>query len=84
MPESHNNFTEVTKNIMDHFFYGNTNTMKHLMTTFKNIDDLKKTDCPHTGEGFLWKQINNNNIEIERFMTSYKCIYKNNQYFTVI
>ena len=84
MPESHNNFIEVTKNIMDHFFYGNTNTMKHLMTTFKNIDDLKKTDCPHTCEGFLWKQINNNNIEIERFMTSYKCIYKNNQYFTVI
>ena len=84
MPEFHNKYHEVTKEMMDHFFYGNHKTMKHLLTTYLNIDELIKTECPHTAEGLLSKQIEINKVEIERFPFSYSCIYKNNNIFKVI
>ena len=80
MPFSHGKYTLVTKYMMDHYFLGNRNTMEKVMLTYENINNLINTDCPHTFEGFLWKQINVNNINIERFIFFYGAIRKNNIY----
>jgi len=80
MPFSHGKYTIVTKYMMDHFFLGNRNTMEKNMLTYENINNIIKTDCPHTFEGILWKQININSINIERFTYSYGIIRKNNIY----
>jgi hypothetical protein len=80
MPNSHGKYTSVTKNIMDHFFYGNINTMKKIINTFNNIPNFLKLDNPHTVEGFLYSQLFENNIIINRFMLSYGVIRKNNNY----
>lgn len=80
MPFAHGKYTIVTKYMMDHYFLGNINTMEKVMLTYENINNIIKTECPHTFEGFLWKQVNINNINIERFMCSYGIIRKNNIY----
>jgi len=80
MPVAHGKYTIVTKYMMDHYFLGNVNIMEKIMLTYENINNLITTDCPHTFEGFLWKQININNLSIERFMCSYGIIRKNNIY----
>jgi hypothetical protein len=80
MPFSHGKYTCVTKNLMDHFFYGNVRTMKKTMDAFNNISEFLKIDNPHTVEGFLYNQIINNNIIINRFMLSYGAIRQNNYY----
>ena len=80
MPFSHGKYTLVTKYMMDHYFLGNRNTMEKVMLNYENINNLINTDFPHTFEGFLWKQINVNNINIERFIFFYGAIRKNNIY----
>jgi protein YibB len=80
MPNSHGKYTSVTKNIMDHFFYGNISCMKIAMNTFDNIKQYLETDHPHTGEGFLNKNISENNIIINRFICSYGVIRKHSGY----
>ena len=80
MPFSHGKYTIVTMYMMDQYFLGNVNTMEKIMLTYENINNIIKTECPHTFEGFLWKQINNNNVNIERFICSYGIMRKNNIY----
>jgi protein YibB len=77
MPISHGKYSEVTKFLMDQFFFGNKHIMKKIMTTFSNFPKfLLETDFPHSAEGFLWKQIQTNNIQLQRFMISYGLLYK--------
>ena len=79
MPSSHMKYTTVTKNIMDHYFLGNINNMKIAMNTFEYIKNMiAENDCPHTCEGFIWKHLINNNINVERFTLFYSSIRKNN------
>ncbi len=83
MPETHGNYSLVTKFMMDHYFFGNNWSMKYVMNTYENIQTLLIENCPHTGEGFLWKQITNNNINLHRFICSYGQIGKNNDYLSI-
>jgi hypothetical protein len=78
MPTSHGKYIIVTKYIMDQLFFGNSVVMEKILNTYRDINSLIISDCPHTGEGFLWKQIMNNNITIQRFMCSYGIINKDN------
>lgn len=83
MPFSHGKYNLVTKNIMDHYFLGNSNIMENIMLTYENINNLIQTYFPHTFEGFLWNQINYNNIILKRFLSSYGVIRKNNIYESI-
>ena len=66
--------------MMDHLFYGNINIIKNIMNTFYNIQKYILLDFPHTAEGFLYNNIIENNIIINRFTCIYGVIRKNNIY----
>jgi hypothetical protein len=83
MPESHGNYPEVTKYMMDHYFFGNTRSMNIIMNTYNNLDILIKSNCPHTTEGFLWGQLFMNNIKLIRFVCAYGIIDKNKNYISL-
>lgn len=83
MPLFHGKYESVTKSMMDHYFCGDYNSMKIIMKTYYSISELILTDCPHTGEGFLWKHAQNNNLNIERFQCSYGVVRQNNKYEVV-
>ena len=78
MPEFHNKHINVTKTIMDHFFFGNKNVMNKIMNTYNNIKELlQKCDC-YSCEEILYQQILTNDISIKRFMCSYGYFDKDN------
>jgi len=77
MSKSHGKYVEVTKHMMDHFFFGNVKIMSSAMSTYNNIPNYIKNDnIPHTAEGFLYESIKN--IEIERINFNYSVIRQNN------
>jgi hypothetical protein len=78
MPYHHGKYEVVTKFMSDHIFLGHQTSMAHAMTAFDTIDSLLKEECPHTGEGFLWKQLLNTNTPIKRFMCTYGIMRPNN------
>jgi hypothetical protein len=79
MPYHHGRYEVVTKFISDQFFLGHPTSMAHAMTVYDTIDSLLKEECPHTGEGFLWKQLLNTNTSIKRFMFMYGLMRENNR-----
>lgn len=83
MPLFHGKYESVTKCIMDHYFCGDYESMKIIMNTYNDVSKLILTDCPHTGEGFLWKHAQNNNLIIERFQCSYGVIRQHDRYEVV-
>lgn len=80
MPFSHGKYISVTKNIFDYFIYGNINVIKNIMNTFYNIQKYILLDFPHTAEGFLYNNIIENNIIVNRFICVSGIIRKNNIY----
>jgi hypothetical protein len=80
MPCHHGKYGIVSKFISDQFFFGNAASMEKAMTVYDNIDALLKEDCPHTGEGFLWKQIQGTGLVNKRFMMMYGFIRGNLQF----
>ena len=80
MPCHNGKYEIVTKFMSDHFFLGNLSSMEKAMTAYDSIDALLKEDCPHTCEGFLWKQLQSHTISITRFMYGYGLVRKNNVY----
>ena len=83
MPEFHNKCTSVTKEMMDHFFFGNKDLMKNVMSMYNNISDLlKNSDC-HSTEGLIYEYIIQNKIKIRRFMCSYGKCDKNGNYSSI-
>lgn len=63
MANFHGRYEKVTKCMMDHFAFGDYESMKLYMTTYDNIFDyIKSDDIPHTAEGFLYKNLQNINI----------------------
>jgi len=84
MSYSHGKYTSVTKDIMDPYLYGNYDEMKLLMKTYNELTKFINKDIPHTVEGFLYEQIINNNIIINRFMSSFGIIRNNGEYFKLI
>lgn len=71
MPNHHGKYIEVTKYISDQFFFGNTESMKKIMTIYQKIDEILTEDFFFTGEGFIDRQINHDNIINKRFMYGY-------------
>ena len=54
MPLWHGKYEEVTCKIMDHFAFGDYNSMKTYCTLYTKIDDIiQRNDSPFTPEGFL-------------------------------
>jgi hypothetical protein len=85
MPYHHGKYEVVTKYIMDHFFLGCQDTMNKIMLAYTNIQTLLgQEDCPHTCEGFIWKQIVMRQINIQLFNMKYSVIRANNVIETVI
>jgi hypothetical protein len=80
MPNHHGKYIEVTKYISDQFFFGNTESMKKIMTIYENIDEILKEDFPYTGEGFIDRQINYDNIINKRFMYGYGFLRESGKY----
>jgi hypothetical protein len=81
MPYSHGKYRHVTKMLMDHYFYGNATAMGQMMDTFGNIQEYMSTNCcPHTCEGFMYKNISDKNILIYRVCVSYGKQNGNNRY----
>lgn len=77
MPFSHGKYQQVTKNIMDHFFFGNYDTMKYIMETYKNHHEIINFEFPHTDEGLIYGTIMTHKIKIRRFLFFYSVIRKN-------
>jgi len=77
MPYHHGKYEVVTKFMSDQFFLGHPTSMAHAMTAFNTIESLLKEECPHTGEGFLWKQLLNTHTTIKRFMFMYGIMRQN-------
>lgn len=72
MPVSHGLYTEVTKGMMDHYFFGPTSIMSSLLNVYLHIPYYLTMDTiPHTAEGFLWKKLEDEGIVLKRFVTSY-------------
>jgi len=71
MPEFHNKYNTVTKEMMDHYFYGNKETMGFIMNMYDNINDLLTTSDCHSTEGILSHHIIKSKIVIKRFIVSY-------------
>lgn len=73
VPEWHGKYETVTCKMMDHFFFGDSESMISLCSyVFKNIDCLLKDySFPHSAEGFMFKSIEHNNINLKRFKTKY-------------
>ena len=58
IPKWHGKWQEISGTITDYFGIGNYKVMKQYMSVFNNIDNLIASNMyPHTGEGFLWGQI---------------------------
>ncbi|MDD4931807.1 MAG: hypothetical protein PHG66_06730 [Candidatus Colwellbacteria bacterium] len=71
MPISHGLYLDVTKGMMDHYFFGPTNLMDQIFDLYIDISDYLDLSIPHTAEGFLWYRIESLKIPIKRFKTSY-------------
>lgn len=71
MPISHGLYPEVTRGIMDHYFFGPTKLMDQILDLYNEIPDYLELDIPHTAEGFLWQRIDTLKINLKRFKTSY-------------
>jgi hypothetical protein len=78
MPYHHGKYEIVTKYIMDQFFFGCEQTMREIMLIYSNIKILLEEDCPHTGEGFIWKQLMMKDINVNLINTKYSLVRKNN------
>lgn len=84
MPTSPGKYMSVTKGILDSYVYGNKNVMDVFTNTYNMLPSFINTDCVHTAEGYLYKQITGNNITLYRFMSSYGIIRVNNDYIKVV
>ena len=72
MPIWNKKYPNVTKEMMDQFFFGTPDIMSKISNIFPNIKEyIKDESCVCTGEGFLYHHIKNQNIKIERFNISY-------------
>jgi hypothetical protein len=78
MPHFHGKYQNVTKTMMDHFFFGSYSVMKTIMKTYESIYIYLLENEPHTAEGYLWSQICSNKINVKRFTCFYSCIRKTN------
>lgn len=68
----HGKYEVVTHKIMDHFSFGNYESMKIYCSVFPNIESiLQRDDCAFTAEGFLYSQLQHNNITIIRVPIKY-------------
>lgn len=77
MPKWHGKYEIVTRQIMDQYAFGNRKVMKQYHSVYENIDNLLKSDYPHTGEGFLYAQIKD--INIQRIPIGYYIVRKNSK-----
>jgi hypothetical protein len=84
MPYSHGKYTTVTKNIMDHFFYGNIEIMQKITKMYSIIYKLITTNSIHTAEGLFFENINIYNTIVYRFFCSYGVIRENNKYEKIL
>lgn len=79
MPIWHKKYENVTCQMMDHFSFGNYQTMSIYMNTYNVINNvITQKNYPHTAEGFLYYNLKLNNIIIERFNINYSVIRPNN------
>jgi len=63
---------------MDHYFFGNYDTMEKIMTSYTKLNEIKSDDdVVYTGEGLLYREIIINNISLKRFKLSYYVLRKN-------
>lgn len=72
MPSWHGKYEVVTKQMMDHFAFGDYKSMKIYCSVYNDIDKIiERNDCPFTGEGFLYSQIKEYNLNLTRFDINY-------------
>ena len=84
-PFPHGKYSSATKNIMDHYFFGNYDTMEKIMTSYTKLNEIKSDDdVVYTGEGLLYREIIINNISLKRFKLSYYVLRKNKKEDIVI
>lgn len=70
LPEWHGKYPTVTKEMMDHLFYGDIIVMEKVCSLYDTIDEyLADMSIPHCGEGFLFKA--SRCIKIQRFAARY-------------
>lgn len=68
----HGKFEVVTHQIMDHFGFGDYNSMFRYCSVYLNIEDIiSRDDSAFTGEGFLHSQLNHYNLKIVRVPIKY-------------
>lgn len=77
MPVSHGLYLEVTKGMMDHYFFGPRKEMEQILDLYTHIPMYLDMNIPHTAEGFLWKRIETEKIPLKRFTTSYSVLRPN-------
>jgi len=78
MPLWHGKYEEVTCKIMDHFAFGDYNSMKTYCTLYTKIDDIiQRNDFPFTAEGFLKSHVDFNNLHIIRIYLKYSVMRLN-------
>ena len=66
MPTWHGKYREVNCTFADYFAIGTRDTMKHYMNIYNHIRELMTMDIPHTGEGYLYGQVERNNLRVRR------------------
>lgn len=72
MPFWHKHFRAVAYTMMDHFAFGDAESMRVYCETYKNIEKcIEENKHAFTGEGFLWDQLNRTGINIERIPMHY-------------
>lgn len=64
IPKWHKKFIEVCLTFTDYFAIGNRKVMSKYMSVYNNIEYfIKCNEYPHTGEGFLYGQLENENVK---------------------
>ena len=69
IPKWHGKWREISMTISDFFAIGNYNVMRNYMSVYNNLGELVTKDIPHTGEGLLYGQIQDN--VIKRFSSGF-------------
>lgn len=69
IPKWHGKWREISMTISDFFAIGNYNVMRKYMSVYNNLGELVTKDIPHTGEGLLYGQIQDN--VIKRFSSGF-------------
>lgn len=75
MSDWHGKYQEVTHQIMDHFGFGDYDSMKTYCSVYDDIDRIiERNDFAFTAEGFLRSQLDFNKISISRVNIKYGVI----------